>query len=132
MSIVARAFALLRGGSAPESPVRASKRNRSTAAGKRHMARVAAAGCVLGNRGLHICEHLGPPRTTVHHVAAGTSERSDFATVGLCWGGHQGPGGLHGLQPENFCRVYGVPWGKEEGLLIWANEDLERQRQESK
>ena len=128
MSIVARAFDLLRRGAAPEAPATGTRRtsNRSTAAGKRHMERVSAAGCVLGNRGLHQCEHRGQPRTTVHHVAAGTSERSDFATVGLCWGGHQGPGGLHALQPEAFCRVYGVPWGKEEGLLVWAIEDLNK------
>lgn len=94
------------------------------------MALVAAAGCVLGNRGLHTCEHLpgGPARTTVHHIAQGTGKRSDFATAGLCWGGHQGPGSIEALGAERFCKLYRVPWEKEEGLLVWVNEDLERLR----
>lgn len=96
---------------------------------QRHMDLVARAGCVLGNRGLHLCEHLpGEPRVTVHHVAEGTSKRSDFATVGLCWGGHQGPGGIHGMGVKAFVKLYRVPWEKEEGLLVWANEDIARLR----
>ncbi len=89
------------------------------------MALVAAAGCALGNRRLHVCEHLhGDVRVHVHHIATGSSKRSDYATVGLCWGAHQGPGGIHGMGANRFCRIYRVPWEKEEGLLVWANEDI--------
>lgn len=90
---------------------------------------VARAGCVLGNRGLHVCEHLnGDARIHVHHVALGSGKRSDYATVGLCWGGHQGPGGIHGLGVKAFIRLYRPPGESEYGLLIWATEDMAKLR----
>lgn len=97
---------------------------------KKHMAMVAAAGCVLGNRGLHICEHQpgAEPRVHVHHIAEGSGVRSDFATVGLCWGGHEGPAGLHGMGVKAFCRLYRPPGECEWGLLAWAAEDMARMR----
>lgn len=89
---------------------------------KRHKALVAAAGCVIGNRGLSQCQG----RVEVHHVAEGSSKRSDFATVGLCTEHHTGGSGFHGLRAERFCKLYRVPWEKEEGLLVWTNEDIAR------
>jgi hypothetical protein len=95
---------------------------------KRHMARVAAAGCALGNRRLHQCEDFPGQegKIHVHHIAEGSGVRSDFATVGLCWGGHQGQAGIHGMGVRAFCRLYRPPGECEWGLLAWANEDCER------
>lgn len=96
--------------------------------GQRHMALVAAAGCCLGNRGLHLCFHKigGDPRTNVHHIRTGDKERNDFATVGLCWGAHQGPGGIHAAGSKAFCRQYRPPGECELGLIVWSNEDIAR------
>ena len=91
---------------------------------QRHMALVAAAGCVLGNRGVAGCRG----RVTVHHVAEGSGVRSDFATVGLCEEHHQGKGGLHGMGPKTFLRIYRPPGETEWGLLAWANEDIAKLR----
>ena len=91
---------------------------------QRHMALVATAGCVLGNRGFAGC--CG--RVTVHHVAEGSGIRSDFATVGLCEEHHQGKGGLHGMGTKAFLRLYRPPGECEWGLLAWANEDIAKRR----
>lgn len=88
------------------------------------MAIVSAAGCVIGNRRLAPCS--GP--VEVHHVAEGSSKRSDFATVGLCAEHHRGASGFHGLRAERFCKLYRVPWENEYGLLAWAAEDVARLR----
>ena len=95
---------------------------------RRHMGLVAQAGCVLGNRRLHVCEHQGEPRIHVHHVAIGSGKRSDYATAGLCWGGHQGPAGIHGMGTKAFCRMYRPPGECEWGLLAWAAEDIAKLR----
>lgn len=94
------------------------------------MALVARAGCVLGNRQLHVCEFRPgqEDKIDVHHVAEGSGLRSDFGTVGLCWGGHQGPAGLHGMGTKAFIRLYRPPGESEYGLIIWANEDIARLR----
>lgn len=89
---------------------------------QRHMALVASAGCVIGNRSLAQCAG----HVEVHHVAEGSSLRSDFAVVGLCSEHHRGGSGFHGLRAERFCKLYRVPWEKEEGLLVWQNEDIAR------
>ena len=89
---------------------------------QRHMGKVAAAGCVIGNRKLGQCEG----RTEVHHVAEGSGPRSDFGTAGLCEGHHRGPAGLHGLGARAFCRLYRLPGESEYGLLVWTAEDIER------
>ena len=91
---------------------------------KRHMDLVARAGCVLGNRGLGPCAG----RVELHHVAEGSSRRSDYAVVGLCTEHHTGGSGFHGLRAERFCKLYRVPWEKEEGLLAWVNEDVSKLR----
>ena len=86
----------------------------------RHKAKVAAAGCVLGNRRLHAC--IG--RVELHHVGEGSGKRSAFALVGLCEEGHRGGSGLHGMGLKAFLRLYKLP--TEYHLLIWANEDIAR------
>ena len=88
---------------------------------KRHMQRVAELGCC-------VCRRLGLGATPaqVHHVAEGTSLRSDFAVAPLCPTHHLGAEGFHQLGTERFCKLYRVPWEKEEGLLVWVNEDLAR------
>ena len=85
---------------------------------KFHMGRVAQTGCV-------VCRRLGHGWVPgqVHHVAEGSSVRSDFATVCLCPQHHTGPWSVHKAK-ERFFKVCGVPWEKEEGLLVWQNEDL--------
>lgn len=91
---------------------------------KKHMSLVAQAGCVLGNRGLHVCEG----HVEVHHVAEGSGLRSDFAIAGLCTAGHRGPAGLHGMGTKAFIRLYRPPGETEYGLLVWSNEDVARIR----
>lgn len=97
---------------------------------KRHMELVAKAGCVLGNRGLHQCEDFPGQegKIHVHHVAEGSGLRSDFAVAGLCWGGHEGPAGIHGMGVKAFCRLYRPPGESEWGLLAWTAEDIARIR----
>lgn len=92
----------------------------STAASKRHMARVAEAGCVL-------CRHLGYGFTAaeVHHVreGQGASQRaSDYLTVGLCPEHHRGRSGLHGLGVRAFYTRYKL---NELDLLAMTLEELE-------
>lgn len=79
---------------------------------------VAQTGCI-------ICRRLGCGWVpgVVHHVAEGSSLRSDFGTVCLCPGHHDGPGGFHRTH-DRFLQIHKVPWLKEEGLLVWQAEDL--------
>ena len=88
---------------------------------QRHMQRVSALGCC-------VCRRLGHGETPaqVHHVAEGSSKRSPFAVAPLCPEHHQGKTGLHGMGAKAFAIRYGVPWDREEGLLVWVNEDLAR------
>lgn len=83
-----------------------------------HMDRVAQTGCV-------ICRRMGfgwaPGQ--VHHVAEGSSIRSDFGTVCLCELHHTGSAGFHRMH-DRFLKLHRVPWEKEEGLLVMQNEDL--------
>lgn len=90
----------------------------TTVAEKYWMDRVAQTGCI-------VCRRLGRGWVPgqVHHVAEGSSIRSGFAAVCLCPAHHTGPAGFHLLQ-ETFIKVNRVPWEKEEGLLVWQNEDL--------
>jgi hypothetical protein len=88
---------------------------------ERHKEKVAALGCC-------VCRRLGHGYTAaeVHHIAEGSSKRSDFAVAPLCREHHQGSAGFHGLKERRFCALYRVPWENEYGLLVWVNEDLER------
>lgn len=84
-----------------------------------HMQRVANLGCV-------VCRRLGYGQTPaqIHHIARGSSQRSDFAVAPLCAEHHTGESGFHALKEERFCKLYRVPWENEYGLLVWTNEDL--------
>ena len=97
---------------------------------QRHKMLVVQAGCALGNRGLHRCESKPGEalRTCIHHVATGSGKRHPYAIVGLCWGGHQGPGGIHGLGVRAFLRLYRPPGETEWGMLAWVNEDIAKVR----
>jgi RecA-dependent nuclease len=71
---------------------------------QRHMARVAALGCIL-------CRHLGYGETPaqVHHVREGQGvgqRANDFLTVPLCMEHHTGASGVHGLGTRGFERRY--------------------------
>ena len=71
-----------------------------SAAGKRHMARVAALDCVL-------CGKAGP--SEVHHIreGQGAAQRAqDTLTCALCPDCHRGPNGLHGLGRKGFYTRY--------------------------
>ncbi len=88
---------------------------------QRHMFRVAGLGCC-------VCRRLGYPDTpaSVHHIAEGSSKRSDFAVAPLCPEHHVGKSGFHTLKEKRFCALYRVPWENEYGLLVWTNEDIAR------
>ena len=95
--------------------------SRSSAAGRRHMGRVAELGCVL-------CRHLGFDGTPaeVHHIrdGQGAAQRaSDFLTVPLCPEHHRGGTGLHGLGTKAFERTYKL---SELDLLAMTVEALGR------
>lgn len=83
-----------------------------------HMDRVAQCGCI-------VCRRLGHGWVPgqVHHVAEGSSVRSDFATACLCVPHHTGAAGFHKMKGR-FLKRFRVPWEKEEGLLVWQAEDL--------
>ena len=85
----------------------------STAAAKRHMARVAQLPCAIcGNYGVH-----------VHHprFCAGMAQRaSDFLTIPLCPECHEGKGGIHGDRSRwAVCKM------DEPKALAWTIEALE-------
>jgi len=66
----------------------------SSAAGRAHMGRVAALGCILCRR-LSYGEHAAE----VHHIRTGqgaAQRASDWLTVPLCPDCHRGPHGVHG------------------------------------
>lgn len=68
---------------------------------KTHMGIVASVGCVICR------EYLGcESPAEVHHVAEGSSKRSDYMTVGLCPEHHRGSSGLHGMGVKAFCNLY--------------------------
>jgi hypothetical protein len=101
-----------------------------SAAGARYMGLIAQLACVICRRFPE--QRTGLP-TEVHHVAEGSSKRSDFATVPLCGnqvdGGHHRGGsvlGFHG-SPETFLRVFRPPFENEYGLLAWTAQDLAAQ-----
>lgn len=88
---------------------------------RRHVDRVAAAGCV-------ICRQLGYGFTDpeIHHVAEGSGLRSWFAVAGLCAEHHRGKSGLHGMGTKRFCAAYRIPGETEYGLLVLQNEVISR------
>ena len=76
----------------------------TTAAGRRHMGKVAAVGCRL-------CVRLGygPTAGEVHHIRTGQGggqRASDFLTLCACPTCHRGPHGLHG--DKSLLRLAGV------------------------
>lgn len=92
-------------------------------AAKRYMQRVRESGCIVCKRGnesslSHVVE--------LHHVAKGSSVRSDFAVVALCSEHHRGSAGFHGMGARAFCRLYRPPFDDETGLLVWQAEDLNK------
>lgn len=83
-----------------------AKRPAATAEEKRHLAAVAALGCIL-------CQHLdfGPTPAEVHHVRArhGWGRSGHFATIPLCPPHHRGqPFGIHDMGREQFTERYGI------------------------
>lgn len=82
------------------------------------MERVAQCGCC-------VCRRLdyGWVPGVVHHIAEGSSKRSDFAVACLCPEHHVGKSGYHTMK-DRFLKLFRVPFEKEEGLLVWQNEDL--------
>jgi hypothetical protein len=70
-----------------------------SAAGKRHMGRVAQLPCVL----------CGTSPVEVHHIreGQGAAQRAqDTLTVPLCPDCHRGPNGVHGLGRKGFYMRY--------------------------
>jgi hypothetical protein len=85
----------------------------------------------VANLGCCVCRRLGyaqRERTEVHHVAAGSGKRSEYAIAPLCTEHHRGKSGLHGMGPKAFIRLYRPPGDSEYGLLVWVAEDLSRAR----
>lgn len=95
-----------------------------SAKSERHMARVAALGCIA-------CKNLGFPDTPaiVHHPrdgalgSAGAKKASDFFAIPLCPTHHQGHGAgvSYHDAPEQWERLYGT----QIELLAQVLEELE-------
>lgn len=83
------------------------------------MSMVASVGCC-------VCRRIGNGFTPaqVHHIASGSSLRSDFSVAPLCHEHHTGPTGLHGMGVKKFIVMYRLPGESEYGLLVWVNEDI--------
>ena len=84
---------------------------------------------LIAQLGCAVCWRLGRGRVTtqLHHVAEGSGERSNFALANLCEEHHdpnRTGSGFHGMGTERFCKIFRVPGEREEGLLVWAAEDL--------
>ena len=90
-----------------------------SAAGKRHMARVARVPCVL-------CKHMGLGETPaqVHHLKyhRGASDRApDTLTIALCPEHHMGESGVHYLKEKGLRLRYNL---SELDLLAMTLEAL--------
>jgi len=91
----------------------------TTAAEKRHLARVARVPCVL-------CKHLGLGDSPVHvhhmKLATGVSDRSShFLTIALCPEHHVGKTGVHMLKEKGLRLRYNL---SEIDLLAMTIEAL--------
>ena len=79
-----------------------------TAAERRHLARVAAHGCVLCRRLMGPDYEPGPAE--IHHPREGqgaAQRASDCLSMGLCVEHHRGDSGFHGLGKSAFEARYG-------------------------
>ena len=76
----------------------------TTAAEKRHLASVAALGCIVCS---HAYGNYGTP-AEVHHARArhGWGRTSHLMTIPLCPEHHTGQTGIHGLGRKAFERTY--------------------------
>mgnify|MGYP000874353459 FL=1 len=92
-----------------------------SAAGSRHMERVAGLPCC-------VCEHMGRPHVygvQVHHIreGQGAAQRADdLLTIPLCYDHHLGANGIHGLGRKGFYARYKID---ELQLLASTLEKLE-------
>lgn len=92
-----------------------------SAAGSRHMERVAGLPCC-------VCEHMGKPHVygvQVHHIreGQGAAQRADdMLTIPVCYEHHLGASGIHGLGRKGFYARYKVD---ELQLLAATLEKLE-------
>ena len=89
-----------------------------------YMGAAVSAGCVIGNRRLGMCRG----RVEFHHIASGSSLRSDFCGAGLCTEHHTGATGFHGMGLRAFNALYRLPGECEFGLVVWSIEDLARRK----
>lgn len=92
---------------------------------KQHLQDVASLGCIACRMDGHI--EFGECQATPHHITSGYGMgemRSDFETIPLCYGHHQGGEcSVHGT-PEKFRMTF----GKERELLDQTLLDLENLR----
>jgi hypothetical protein len=92
-----------------------------SAAGSRHMERVAGLPCC-------VCEHMGRPHVygvQVHHIreGQGAAQRADdMLTIPVCYEHHLGASGIHGLGRKGFYARYKID---ELQLLAATLEKLE-------
>lgn len=93
----------------------------ATAAEGRYMSLVATVPCLVCTRFQRTGE-----RVELHHVAEGSSLRSNWAVVPLCAEHHRGGSGFHGMGSKGFCGLYRPPGEVEYGLIVWLLSDLER------
>lgn len=88
--------------------------------------RVASLGCVVCRR---VYNRYTPAE--IHHIAEGTSPRSNFAVAPLCGdqyddhhdGRNTGGAGFHRMGKQ-WLKLFRVPGENEWGLLQWVNEDI--------
>ena len=72
--------------------------------GEKHMGIVASLGCVICRR-----DTGNKVPCQVHHIAEGSSKRSDYMVAGLCHDHHKGEAGIHGLGVKRFLMLFKLP-----------------------
>lgn len=92
------------------------------AAERYHVQRVALLPCCVCKRFVATNENCGR-KLDIHHVAEGSGLRSWFSIARLCEEHHVGSLGFH-TRGRGFIMQYRPPGEREEGLLVWTNEDL--------
>lgn len=87
----------------------------TTAAERKHKARLAQKGCALCVR-IYPAHQPGPVQ--LHHLRSGGWGKGNYETlIPLCHEHHLGDTGIHGLGTKAFERQYGVT---QQELLEWA------------
>lgn len=103
-------------------------KDRSPTKNSRHLALVSELPCT-------ICHHHGEPQqssTQVHHCISGrfaTVKASDFATIPLCEGHHQGLWDWSKVAIHQSKREWEAKYGPDTNYITWTLDMIEEQKE---